>query len=1618
MDESIALLFNNAIQKIFSQSSRKNLVLREACKSAQDAIRDSPIFTSSIEQKNHIPDSEWEILGNKLVNPMKLACETREPKIMIAAIDSLDKLIAYGIVKPSSYEEVPPQFTGEKKKLIEKIVDTIGQYYSYLDDSVQLQIIRALLTAVISPHSEVHDSCLMSAIRACYNIYLISDSLNHNQPKSTNTITAKNTLFQMVDFVLSRFESSSQQKILLPKHSSSLPISSSSSSNNNNNGNSNSSQSNGSNNSNSNKDNIKYTEEERAHKEAFCKLSTKEIPDNAKADSQEVRSKILSLELLARILENPLPSLKLSEKFINTSIKRNLSVTLLSNGASDNLPEFKLTLSMFSSLIIHFKEHLKEEIGTYFSRIILHTLASSSSVRKKWLVLPTLYEICKNPQTIVDIFVNYDCDPERKDIFEKMVYELSRVAQGANISGSGASGGISANDRSSAQIQQEEAKCKKLGLECIVTIMNSLVDWSKEIYESKRIEQQTRANATLMANNNSSSNDDEPDTSDTLINGNISPLKSSIDETQRNILLEQGKQKFSSHPKKGIEFLTQCGLLKETPTDIAEFLRQSDFDQKKIGEYLCSHIHSFPNKLLYVLYKFIDTFDFKNIDIDQALKSLLTCIQLNGENQAIDRVVEKFAEKYFNDNPESIYSNAESVYLLSYGIIILSTDLHNSSIKSKLTKEEWLKMNSKSNNKNDYKEDFLVGIYDRVSQESYKLGCNTNEDAEFLDTQERLLRFNRDSDYIVKQCQELMKTRISKKTTFYRARNIEHVRPMFLLSWCYVLSTLSVILDDTKEKKLISLCLDGFSAAIRVSSTTDGNYLQDSWTPILKTICILERLHLIDTSKTTLSPSATSPSAFPSVVEFSQNSLQNQIKKLLEENPKDLIFDSIQVERIFTNTVYLSDDSIVTFVRCLCEVSEEEISHYSRSYSLIKLVEVIEYNLKRRIRLVFYNIWEIAVSHFTKIGSHQNIEIALHAIDSLRQLASKYMEKEEMSHFNFQNEFLMPFETIMLNNQVPQIRELIIRCISHLVLSKAQNIKSGWQTILNVLTIGSRVSYEPIVVLAFQSVEQILTHCFGCIEDNFFVDTVNCLTSFSNPQVLFPDISIRSLQQLDMLTKKILPPPQPAATTVNNESEKTNNNINHNHQHFSQKIESQLLPIIQGFATPITHENESVRSLSSNLLFKLLNQYGSQFTDATWSYVINSILLKVFKSVIDLQKQTPFTDFEYMWVRQTCPSILIETINLLSGQHVQLCKFYSTFMNLLEKFICNSNQPISILGCEYLCKFIQKCAVYFTEEHWSLTSDTIGRVIKHLVVKDPTASQFCSQIVKYWSFVYCLTKFNSSTDSNGVQVPSLNETNSLSCLLNFLFHMFLNESYPDRQQEIQLFLNSLCADILKDVSQQIKPPANMVSIVRQITDGFNEYNYENQFKKHIPMLYPHLIDLTIIENYDIRMCILSIFNRFGKDIPSITEIQEPTPLPLEPISAIKAKPEEPVVQLNPVSEAVVEQNHEQSTQKEENEVEQPAQPKEEPEQQVVDATPIEATEDLNEEELNHNHAEEDMTKLIEMKEEIIDEPIDQVVVKESIEIENGEQDPIEMTTENNETQNQNNEENVESEDIL
>ena len=70
-------------------------------------------------------------------------------------------------------------------------------------------------------------------------------------------------------------------------------------------------------------------------------------------------------------------------------------------------------------------------LQVFFKEIFLYILeTATSSFEHKWMVIQALTRICADAQCVVDIYVNYDCDLSLANIFERLVNDLSKIAQG------------------------------------------------------------------------------------------------------------------------------------------------------------------------------------------------------------------------------------------------------------------------------------------------------------------------------------------------------------------------------------------------------------------------------------------------------------------------------------------------------------------------------------------------------------------------------------------------------------------------------------------------------------------------------------------------------------------------------------------------------------------------------------------------------------------------------------------------------------------------------------------------------------------------------------------------------------------------------------------------------------------------------------------------------------------------------------------------------------------------------------------------------------------------------------------------------------------------------------
>lgn len=144
--------------------------------------------------------------------------------------------------------------------------------------------------------------------------------------------------------------------------------------------------------------------------------------------------------------------------------------------------------------------------------------------------------------------------------------------------------------------------------------------------------------------------------------------------------MQKGVSLFNRKPSKGIDFLMSTKKLGNSPEDVAPFLKNATgLNPSIIGDYLGER-EEFPLK---VMHAYVDSFNFEGMDFGESIRYFLRGFRLPGEAQKIDRIMEKFAERYCKCNPNS-FTSAETAYVLAYSVIMLNTDAHNSMVKDKV----------------------------------------------------------------------------------------------------------------------------------------------------------------------------------------------------------------------------------------------------------------------------------------------------------------------------------------------------------------------------------------------------------------------------------------------------------------------------------------------------------------------------------------------------------------------------------------------------------------------------------------------------------------------------------------------------------------------------------------------------------------------------------------------------------------------------------------------------------------------------------------------------------------------------------------------------------------------
>ncbi|KAF7720322.1 Sec7 domain-containing protein [Penicillium ucsense] len=350
------------------------------------------------------------------------------------------------------------------------------------------------------------------------------------------------------------------------------------------------------------------------------------------------------------------------------------------------------------------------------------------------------------PSFMVELFVNYDCEVDRADLCEDLIGLLSRNAF---------------PDSATWSTTNVPPLC-----------LDSLLGYVQFLYDRM---------------------DDGPN------QGDYPPLERLRTQRRTKKLIIKGANLFNEDPKAGIAYLESHGIIEDAknPVLVARFLKGTGRLSKKVlGEFISKR----NNEEL--LDAFVDLLDFSGKNPVEALRELLSAFRLPGESQLIERIITTFSQSYMDKVRNEAIADKDALYVLTYAIIMLNTDLYNPNVKAqnRMTFLSFSRNLRGVNDGKDFSEEFLKEIYDSIKDNEIILPDeHENKHAFDYAWKEMLLKSSTAGEIVVGE------------TNVYDAE-------MFEATWRPVIATLSYVFMSASDDAVYSRVVNGFDQCAQVAA--------------------------------------------------------------------------------------------------------------------------------------------------------------------------------------------------------------------------------------------------------------------------------------------------------------------------------------------------------------------------------------------------------------------------------------------------------------------------------------------------------------------------------------------------------------------------------------------------------------------------------------------------------------------------------------------------------------------------------------------------------------------------------------------------------------------------------
>ncbi|CAD8047195.1 unnamed protein product [Paramecium sonneborni] len=891
----------------------------------------------------------------------------------------------------------------------------------------------------------------------------------------------------------------------------------------------------------------------------------------------------------------------------------NLSSYLFKFCLQNEYQLYSLSFKIFQRLAFSKHKEMINQINIFINQIYISVLKNkNTNDQHKQTTLESLQNIFQRKYASLEFYLNYDCSIKHEFLMENIINTLHSIF-----------------------LQNEQFR------PVITQIYQSIIIGIKETFIEKFI------------NSSQQEQQQQPDIDETVF---INQLEMQRQQKQE---LQKGIELFKKNPDKGVQFLIKANILQEDPIQIARFLLENkSLNKECVGQYLGGH-HQIN---IQVLSEYTNFLKFHNFSVEQALRQYLDLFTLPPESQQIDRVVQKFADKFYEDNQNSQnfhFKSSSSIYTFTYLLVMLQTDLHNPKVVEKMKLTDFIKLARQINDGEDLPQEYLTITYHSIQKNPLAVReSNTSMNALTSNV------YQKQMEELLKKIKELIKRQsnsnyipIDSETIFLSKGLIESFSGKFLDILLFNFE--SSLNRDNQIKSVILLIKLSSRLSIKIENLVQ-DVLKVGLNSLRKgnSMLMIELLSIIPTIGNSLHEQG-----WKSVLE---------VVSLIDELR---LLDQDHIEKVFVFSKDLDNQSIEEFIIQLCQLSKQEIFQKNRIYSLQKLVEVSDYNMDR-VKVIWNRLWSIVSNHIQEAVSLRVKKITIFAVDSLKQLNIKFLQKEELYNIQFQREVLKPFELIYAHSDVDE-KEFILLCVKQILQNSKTYIKSGYKVIFNLINVGLKEENDKISKLAFDLLK------FIEIQESILIDLIQTYQILGKKDD--ENMAINSIQFVKQCQSYMITQEQ-------------------------QTLQVPLLGILSNLAGD---KRIQIQTQAVETLFYILQEKGSLFNEEYWIMIFSSVLRPIFDEIQFTLSTNP--ELNQYWFKDSCQKVFQNISSLIKMHYTKLKGQLSDFLKLFQNCIQNQNEKLAQLSIQAFKTMIMDKGVQFEQKDWEQILLFIQQMLKYTI---------------------------------------------------------------------------------------------------------------------------------------------------------------------------------------------------------------------------------------------------------------------------------------------------------------